>query len=1720
MYSMTGNTPTRKKASAVFFAAIMVVSMVGVGFAGSAAAVADDGELNATDLDIADGVQSQSINFTAVNGSDFDDSGQGNPTITVSPVNSLTFNQVTNLEASRTSQGDVSGGAVTADASGTDLVVTIDENQLDTDAEDITIGVTMDVDAGSASVASSTYDLVSSAETDQTVNFNVTNSDNPSFAAQGDPSNIPIGQDSVTQTVTGVDVDLSEAGQDNVEVAYDISNLTDQGVGIDSVNPTVTDSTNVDGDFNEVNRNDDIIEFEFDAVDDENSVQFDFELTQIDTSGATTASPLNYSASAGSQSGSGDGLTNNFDIDPAAGSITGTVTDGNFSSPDGIENADVVAVDADGDVAGETTTGASGAYTISELSDGTYTLTANTSVYESDSIEVEVDGGDETSGADLSNLGPDIDVTPEEVQAGTTQTISGTSQIADDDRILYRLYNTSDTVVASGSTLSGDFSIQDFEFDETGTYTVEVESQDEGVNTTAEIVAGYEFQNVTFDPAEPTFEDDVRVSGTVLDGDGNEVSGVTVVVEDETGSDVESLSTDSNGFFQFTSSYDDAGVFNLTADDGTDIVYDSVSTDAQEADLTFEAEPDPTFRSQSTFTATLNDSEENPLAISDDGADVEGYLNVTGPFDEAPDTLEGESNITRAVSNGDGGTAYVHVVTDATGDDGVASFDASPITNNVNASLEVNTAAGGFDAGESNVSGLEDNSIFTPETPDYVAETQSIAVQDLGELNVNIGSDEVTVEEGTVDLGVTITGADGISVTDTDSTLDNATVTVDGPGVDEEFVFNKTNTPAVEVNPEEGGEITVTTSANTNSTVTGEDSVEVGPDEQAVDVDGELLSAVSPSSVTAGTNDNVSVVVTDLDENILVDRTITLTHEDAAEGFNNDGTLTDEIILESGDFSASEGAHVAENVTFRLPGTVSLEVEDGPTTTVDVAEAITIEGEDRYELRTDEELLASSTEDLNVTVYDLEDDAVENNTDTLDDVAGTLEVGEFFDAGAGDTATVTDVENGTVTAEDVTPDEVGSANLSATTDSSAFTAAGETTVREPDISTNLGENILTEGVTTEDVFIEVTDPRDGSTIGNADLQFAATNASFNVSGTADPITAGGDEDQTLSADGNITVDVTPAVLGEDPASLDLAVQVDDGYFGDTSIDAGTLQLAERENGQDVELREEIAFDSEEDITYVLRNANDARIDARDVNVTGANVDVQPTTDEGFFAINFANVDLAEGETITYNVSSDFGADNEITTDTVDVTQDLEEITLNASVADDSVVQGDDFDFTVVREDFSENTQATLTFVNSSGDEVISPTTGAIDTSEYGVVDTSDLEPGNYTVEVSKEDSIENGKTFLNDTVDVTVEEPPTSDIDVNVTDVNPAEPNTSATYNADVTFTNVENETAQFVSVDFGEQDVNLSNVDADSLGVNQPDGSNLDIANLYRGDSTEGLDNSTLVIELGDTIADANENDTYTVSVPDVDNGDAGDYTLTIGLHESGDEILGAAAPAFAADSDTYTIGEVEPAPTATVTFSDQTVENGSTNVTVDSANLSDGGFVAIHSTPVVNETQNITAVDSVVGVSEYLGNGTSENITVTLDEPLTENQTLVAMPHQDTNGNEVYDFVTSNGSADGAYTEDGAPVTDTASITVEADDVEGPGVITEGGEPAQDLDGDGTFEDIDGDGELTIFDVQALFDNRDDIASENVEFFDFDDNGEVDIFDVQQLFDQQQDA
>jgi hypothetical protein len=126
-----------------------------------------------------------------------------------------------------------------------------------------------------------------------------------------------------------------------------------------------------------------------------------------------------------------------------------------------------------------------------------------------------------------------------------------------------------------------------------------------------------------------------------------------------------------------------------------------------------------------------------------------------------------------------------------------------------------------------------------------------------------------------------------------------------------------------------------------------------------------------------------------------------------------------------------------------------------------------------------------------------------------------------------------------------------------------------------------------------------------------------------------------------------------------------------------------------------------------------------------------------------------------------------------------------------------------------------------------------------------------------------------------------------------------------------------------------------------------------------------------------------------------------------------------------------------------ASVTFDDQTT--GGKTVTTASVTLPEGGFVAIHDERLLDGK----ALESVVGVSRYLEAGTHENVQIPLfdvmgadfeKQMLSEDQTLVAMPHLDSDGNDEYDFVSSGGKTDGPYTKDGKAVVDEAMVGVES--------------------------------------------------------------------------------
>lgn len=115
------------------------------------------------------------------------------------------------------------------------------------------------------------------------------------------------------------------------------------------------------------------------------------------------------------------------------------------------------------------------------------------------------------------------------------------------------------------------------------------------------------------------------------------------------------------------------------------------------------------------------------------------------------------------------------------------------------------------------------------------------------------------------------------------------------------------------------------------------------------------------------------------------------------------------------------------------------------------------------------------------------------------------------------------------------------------------------------------------------------------------------------------------------------------------------------------------------------------------------------------------------------------------------------------------------------------------------------------------------------------------------------------------------------------------------------------------------------------------------------------------------------------------------------------------------------YVPGANVTAQTANVMFKNQT-SNG-TGVLVNSTVLPDGGFLVAY-----NQT-----MASPMGNSSFLESGTQENVSVTLNQTLTENTTLIVAAFNDTNGNQQFDLGT-----DEVYLAQGQPVVAAATVNV----------------------------------------------------------------------------------
>lgn len=104
-----------------------------------------------------------------------------------------------------------------------------------------------------------------------------------------------------------------------------------------------------------------------------------------------------------------------------------------------------------------------------------------------------------------------------------------------------------------------------------------------------------------------------------------------------------------------------------------------------------------------------------------------------------------------------------------------------------------------------------------------------------------------------------------------------------------------------------------------------------------------------------------------------------------------------------------------------------------------------------------------------------------------------------------------------------------------------------------------------------------------------------------------------------------------------------------------------------------------------------------------------------------------------------------------------------------------------------------------------------------------------------------------------------------------------------------------------------------------------------------------------------------------------------------------------------------------------ASVTFENQT-SNGS-SVNVSSATLPEGGFIVVYN----------STLTAPLGNSSYVESGSQEEVSVQLNESLTEDQTLIAVAFMDTDGDQQF-----TSGTDEVYISDGELVAASANVTV----------------------------------------------------------------------------------
>jgi len=571
---------------------------------------------------------------------------------------------------------------------------------------------------------------------------------------------------------------------------------------------------------------------------------------------------------------------------------------------------------------------------------------------------------------------------------------------------------------------------------------------------------------------------------------------------------------------------------------------------------------------------------------------------------------------------------------------------------------------------------------------------------------------------------------------------------------------------------------------------------------------------------------------------------------------------------------------------------------------------------------------------------------------------------------------------------------------------------------------------------------------------------------------------------------NITTSAAEAMFGQTPADVD-GVTVDNETDGvDNETDDGLVDDNETDDGLDNETDD--GLDNETDDGLVGDNETDDGLD----NETDDGLDnetddgLDNETDDGLDNETDDEQPAEPNASVTFDDQETDGST--VTVESVNVSEGG-----FVTIHDSSLLEGATFDSVVGSSEYLEPGEHEDVEVQLFDDETVPGAEfdqDALEDNETLIamphLDTNDNETYDFLETDGEEDGpyTEDGEAVIDD-AEITVTDGMDNVTDDNVSDGDEMD-NVSDGDEMDNETDGFGNETDDGMVADGPEDE----EPDAESFGVSNLEapetatvGDQLTVT-AEISNPNEDASNQSVEFRLdGDVIdrqyleLDGEENETVTFEV-DTEGLEAGDYNHGILTFDEGEvaEITLEEAEEEEAPVDDGE-DEEDAEPNATVTFDDQ--ETDGSTVTVESVNVSEGGFVTIHDSSLLEGA----TFDSVVGSSEYLEPGEHEDVEVQLfddetvpgaefdQDALEDNETLIAMPHLDTNDNETYDFLETDGEEDGPYTEDGEAVIDDAEITVVDDDADEAtdGEETDDAEPSATLDvadqsGDGTTLEV----------------------------------------------------